>query len=201
MGNTIQNSRQTSTQNGTFLQQPMTSGGIMTTPTSIVRLNQSLPMMQQQQQQQPQTQGSFAPQTMWTNMPQSPQQQFTLQKQQQLSSLVQYSSVKNGNDFLNHLKIRTRLYFSEPATPGAIQQQTSIMPAKLVAQPVVRQTVASQQTPAFTESQINDFVSKCRTFLTTLLKLAEKQAPEKLPMVRQCIQDLLVFDVFFYFLN
>lgn len=27
--------------------------------------------------------------------------------------------------------------------------------------------------------------------MTTLLKLAEKQAPEKLPMVRSCIQDLL----------
>ncbi|UJR21387.1 hypothetical protein I4U23_024478 [Adineta vaga] len=79
---------------------------------------------------------------------------------------------------------------SETITPG-ISQQTSILPTKLVAQPVVRQTVTAPQAPKFTEAQINDFVGKCRTFLTTLLKLAEKQAPEKLPMVRSCIQDLL----------
>ncbi|CAF5110215.1 unnamed protein product, partial [Rotaria magnacalcarata] len=72
-----------------------------------------------------------------------------------------------------------------------IQQQSSILPTKLVTQPVVRQTVTAQQAPKFTDAQINDFVAKCRTFLTTLLKLAEKQAPEKLPMVRSCIQDLL----------
>jgi hypothetical protein len=72
------------------------------------------------------------------------------------------------------------------------QQQSSVIPTKLVTQPVVRQTVTSQQTTTYTESQINDFVSKCRTFLTTLLRLAEKQAPEKLPMVRSCIQELLV---------
>lgn len=93
----------------------------------------------------------------------------------QLSPRLQYSSaIKN-----------------EPSTPGSMQQQSSILPAKLVAQPVVRQTVPAQQTAKFTEAQINDFVAKCRTFLTTLLKLAEKQAPEKLPMVRSCIQDLL----------
>jgi len=74
-----------------------------------------------------------------------------------------------------------------------MQQQSSVIPTKLVTQPVVRQTVTSQQTTTtYTESQINDFVSKCRTFLTTLLRLAEKQAPEKLPMVRSCIQELLV---------
>ena len=82
------------------------------------------------------------------------------------------------------------MYQLEPSTSG-ISQQTSILPTKLVAQPIVRQTVAAPQTPKFTEAQINDFVGKCRTFLTTLLKLAEKQAPEKLPMVRSCIQDLL----------
>ena len=63
----------------------------------------------------------------------------------------------------------------------------------MVTQPVIRQTVGGQATSSvYTESQINDFVSKCRTFLTTLLRLAEKQAPEKLPMVRSCIQELLV---------
>ncbi len=84
-----------------------------------------------------------------------------------------------------------------------MQQQSSVIPTKVITQPVVRQTVTSQQqqqqqqqpttTTTYTESQINDFVSKCRTFLTTLLRLAEKQAPEKLPMVRSCIQELLVF--------
>jgi hypothetical protein len=82
-----------------------------------------------------------------------------------------------------------------------MSQQSSIMPAKLVTQPVVRQTVTSQQTTTYTESQINDFVSKCRTFLTTLLRLAEKQAPEKLPMVRSCIQELLVLTKKLYYLN
>ena len=72
-----------------------------------------------------------------------------------------------------------------------MQQQSSVIPTKVITQPVVRQTVPAQQT-TYTESQINDFVSKCRTFLTTLLRLAEKQAPEKLPMVRSCIQELLV---------
>jgi hypothetical protein len=75
-----------------------------------------------------------------------------------------------------------------------MQYQSSVIPTKVITQPVVRQTVTSQQTTTqYTESQINDFVSKCRTFLTTLLRLAEKQAPEKLPMVRSCIQELLVF--------
>lgn len=73
-----------------------------------------------------------------------------------------------------------------------MQTPSSVIPAKVIAQPVVRQTVTSQQSSQYTESQINDFVSKCRTFLTTLLRLAEKQAPEKLPMVRSCIQELLV---------
>lgn len=74
-----------------------------------------------------------------------------------------------------------------------MQQQSPIMPTKVITQPVVRQTVIAQPTTTYTESQINDFVSKCRTFLTTLLRLAEKQAPEKLPMVRTCIQELLVY--------
>ena len=76
-------------------------------------------------------------------------------------------------------------------TPS-MHQQTSILPGKMVTQPVVRQTVNAPPSSVYTESQINDFVSKCRTFLTTLLRLAEKQAPEKLPMVRSCIQELLV---------
>jgi len=97
--------------------------------------------------------------------------------------------MKNGM-IIRKLNFGKDFFFVEPSTPG-IQQQSSILPTKLVAQPVVRQTVAAQQTPKFTDAQINDFVGKCRTFLTTLLKLAEKQAPEKLPMVRSCIQDLL----------
>jgi hypothetical protein len=154
IGNSIQNIRQTNTPNGTFInqQQPISSGTI-TTPTSIVCLNQ--PMS---------TQNQYTSQTIWTN-----------NSSAQLSPKVQFSSaVKN-----------------EPSTPGIQQQQSSILPTKLVAQPVVRQTVTAQQAPKFTDSQINDFVAKCRTFLTTLLKLAEKQAPEKLPMVKTCIQHLL----------
>jgi hypothetical protein len=92
MGNTTQNIRYTNTQNGTILQQPMNSG-IMTAPTSIVRVNQPQTMQHQQQQQQ----GQYIPQQVWTNnMPQSPQQQFTLQKQPQQSSVFQYATVKNG---------------------------------------------------------------------------------------------------------
>ena len=93
MGNTTQNIRQTSTQNGTILQQPVTSG-IMTTPTSIVRVNQP---QSTQQHQTIQNHGQYMPQTLWTNnMPQSPQHQFTLQKQTQPSSVLQYATVKNG---------------------------------------------------------------------------------------------------------
>ena len=87
---------------------------------------------------------------------------------------------------------------SEPGTPGGNQSQSTVIPTKVITQSVVRQTVGTPQTGAtshtYTESQINDFVSKCRTFLTTLLRLAEKQAPEKLPMVRSCIQQLLVLE-------
>ncbi|CAF0978456.1 unnamed protein product [Rotaria sp. Silwood1] len=108
------------------------------------------------------TQNQFSPQTLWTN------------NTTQSSPKLQYASTLQR----------------EPSSP-IIQQQSSILPTKIVAQPVVRQTVTAQQTPKFTDAQINDFVAKCRTFLTTLLKLAEKQAPEKLPMVRSCIQDLL----------
>lgn len=63
----------------------------MTTPsTSIVRVNQP---------QTIQNQGQFVPQTLWTNnLTQNPQQQqqFTLQKQTQQSSVLQYTSIKNG---------------------------------------------------------------------------------------------------------
>jgi len=66
----------------------------MTTPTSIVRVNQPQTI---QQQQIIQNQGQFVPQTLWTNnTPQSPQQQFTLQKQTQPSAVLQYATVKNG---------------------------------------------------------------------------------------------------------
>lgn len=172
IGTTTQNFRQVNTQNGTFIQQQQQqthSSGTITTPTSIVRLNQPLS-----------TQNQFSPQTVWTN------------NATQLSPKVQYSPTlktgeKNSNEFYEPQYIFSCI---EPSTPG-LQQQSSILPTKLVAQSVVRQTVAAQQTPKFTDAQINDFVGKCRTFLTTLLKLAEKQAPEKLPMVRSCIQDLL----------
>ncbi|CAF0787250.1 unnamed protein product [Adineta steineri] len=172
MSNTSQNIRQTNTQNGTILQQQMNSG-MMTTPTNIVRVNQ--PQTMQHQQQQQQQHGQFVQQTVWTSN-NNPQHQFTLQKQSQQSSVFQYATVKN-----------------EPGIPIGMQQQSSVIPTKVITQPVVRQTVGSQQatTTTYTESQINDFVSKCRTFLTTLLRLAEKQAPEKLPMVRSCIQELL----------
>ncbi|CAF5171068.1 unnamed protein product [Rotaria magnacalcarata] len=91
-----QNMRQTSLQNGTILQQPMTSG-LMTTPTSIVRVNQP-----QNMQQHPHTisQGQYVPQTIWTNnisqTSQQQQQQFTLQKQTHQQATVQYTTVKNG---------------------------------------------------------------------------------------------------------
>ncbi|CAF2899112.1 unnamed protein product [Rotaria sp. Silwood2] len=174
MGNTTQNIRQTNIQNGTILQQPMTNG-IMTTPTSIVRVNQPQTM---QHQTTALNQGQFVPQTLWTNsIQQIPHHQFTLQKQTQQQSGIQYATVKN-----------------EPMSISGMQPQSSVIPTKIITQPV-RQTVTSQQTTTtsttYTESQINDFVSKCRTFLTTLLRLAEKQAPEKLPMVRSCIQELL----------
>ncbi|CAF3403495.1 unnamed protein product [Rotaria socialis] len=161
IGNVAQNIRQTNTQNGTYIhhqqqqqqqqQQQSMSSGTITTPTNIVRLNQTSL-----------AQNQFGSQTIWTNNPSQPSQkiQYSMPIQKEISSPV-------------------------------IQQQSSILPAKLVTQPVVRQTVTAQQAPKFTEAQINDFVAKCRTFLTTLLKLAEKQAPEKLPMVRSCIQDLL----------
>ncbi len=90
MGNPIQNIRQPSTQNGTILHQPVTSG-IMTTPTSIVRVNQP------QNTQQHQNQGQFVPQTLWTNnIPQTSQPQFTLQRQTQQSPVFQYTTIKNG---------------------------------------------------------------------------------------------------------
>ncbi|CAF2034239.1 unnamed protein product [Rotaria magnacalcarata] len=155
IGNAAQNIRQTNTQNGTYIhhqqQQQSMSSGTITTPTNIVRLNQTSL-----------TQNQFGSQTIWTNNPSqsSPKIQYSMPIQKEIPSPV-------------------------------IQQQSSILPTKLVTQPVVRQTVTAQQAPKFTDAQINDFVAKCRTFLTTLLKLAEKQAPEKLPMVRSCIQDLL----------
>ena len=98
MGNATQYIRQASTQNGTILQQPITSG-IMTTPsTSIVRVNQ--PQTIQHQQQSGQNQGQYVQQTVWSNNlsqnPQQQQQQFTLQKQTQPSSVLQYATIKNG---------------------------------------------------------------------------------------------------------
>ena len=90
MGNITQNLRPTPSQNGTILSQPMTSG-IMTAPTNFVRVNQSQPMQTQQQQ------GQFTAQTVWTNnLSQSSQPQFTIQKQAQQPSVLQYTTVKTG---------------------------------------------------------------------------------------------------------
>lgn len=77
-----------------------------------------------------------------------------------------------------------------------VSQQPTIVPTTIVATPVGTTVGPRQPAPTtggqkLTEQQINDFVAKCRTFLLTLLRLAEKQAPDKLPMVRSCIQDLL----------
>jgi hypothetical protein len=76
---TAQNVRQPSTPNGTFIhhqQQPFSSGTI-TTPTSIVRLNQPLP-----------AQNQFTTQTVWAN------------NAAQISPKIQYSpTVKNGKTF------------------------------------------------------------------------------------------------------
>ena len=87
MGNSIPNIRQTNIQNGTNLQRPITSG-LMTAPTSIVRLNQP---------QTTQNQAQFVSQTLWTNnTSQSTQQSFNVQKPIQ-------TSVKNGKKKLNIL--------------------------------------------------------------------------------------------------
>jgi hypothetical protein len=99
MGNSTQHIRQTNIQNGTILQQQMTSG-LMTTPTSIVRVNQP--------QQTMQNQGQFVPQT-WTNNL-SPHQ-FTLQKPTQSSSVLQYTTVKNGTrKYLIYRRKKTCLF-------------------------------------------------------------------------------------------
>ena len=156
IGNATQNIRPATHQNGTLLHQS-NSSGMMSTPTSIVRLNQPLS-----------TPTQFVPQTIWTTngTPSSPRLQYaSTVKQGEIRPCLQPSH-------------RPFLSFLEPVN-------------RIVGQNVVRQTAPSQPTSKFTESQIRDFVAKCRTFLITLLKLAEKQAPEKLPMVRSCIQDLL----------
>lgn len=92
MGNNTQ-IRQTMTPNGNVFQQPIPSG-IMTTPTNIVRVNPS-------QQTIPNPTAQFVPQTVWTNtISQAPQQQqqFTVQKPIQQPSLLQYATIKNGNN-------------------------------------------------------------------------------------------------------
>ncbi|CAF5221193.1 unnamed protein product, partial [Rotaria magnacalcarata] len=123
IGNAAQNIRQTNTQNGTYIhhqqQQQSMSSGTITTPTNIVRLNQTSL-----------TQNQFGSQTIWTNNPSqsSPKIQYSMPIQKEIPSPV-------------------------------IQQQSSILPTKLVTQPVVRQTVTAQQAPKFTDAQINDFVA------------------------------------------
>lgn len=139
----------------------------MPAQTSIVRLNQPT--------------SQFVPQTVWTNnnTPGSPRIQF--------SPAIKTGLLTRLSETKSESLIRLIV---EPVT-ATLQPQTTIIPNKLVPQPVVRQTVPTAPATKFTDQQINDFVAKCRTFLITLLKLAEKQAPEKLPMVRKCIQDLL----------
>ena len=71
----------------------------MTTPTNIVRVNPTQ-TIQSQQTIQNQT-GQFVPQTVWAhNISQTPQQQqqFTLQKSTQPSSVLQYATIKNGKN-------------------------------------------------------------------------------------------------------
>lgn len=97
MGNTT-HFRQATAPNGTIYQQPVTSG-IVTTPTNIVRVNPTQ-TIQSQQTIQNQT-GQFVPQTVWANtISQAPQhqQQFTLQKPTQPSSVLQYATIKNGKN-------------------------------------------------------------------------------------------------------
>ena len=95
LGNVTQNLRQTNMPNGSPILQQQMNSGIMTTPTSIVRVNQ--PQNMQQTHHIAQNQGQFQSQTLWTNaMPQSPQHQFTLQKAPQQSPIVHYATVKNG---------------------------------------------------------------------------------------------------------
>ncbi|CAF4053919.1 unnamed protein product [Rotaria sp. Silwood1] len=77
----------------------------------------------------------------------------------------------------------------EPVTMSGMQQQPSVIPFQLNQQSDTCQI----HTTTFTQSQIDSFTSKCRLFLLTLLRLTEKQAPEKLPIVRSCVQDLLVW--------
>ncbi|CAF1152020.1 unnamed protein product [Rotaria sordida] len=161
IGNTTQNIRHTNTQNGTFIQQQQQQQQLHQQSISSGTITTPTSIVRLNTPLS--TQNQFTSQTLWTNnTTQSP------------SPKLQYPSTIQKE-------------YSSPV----IQQQSSILPTKIVAQPVIRQTVTSQQTQKFTDAQINDFVAKCRTFLTTLLKLAEKQAPEKLPMVRSCIQDLL----------
>ena len=98
MSTNAQNLRQQTTQNGTILQQQM-SNGMMTTPTSIVRVNQ--PQTMQQIQQMTTNQGQLTQQTLWaSSTPQSPQPQFTLQRTNQQSPIFQYATIKNGESFL-----------------------------------------------------------------------------------------------------
>ncbi|CAF1336647.1 unnamed protein product [Rotaria sordida] len=165
----------------------LTINNIGNTTQNIRHTNTQNGTFIQQQQQQQLHQQSISSGTITTptsivrlNTPLSTQNQFTSQ------TLWTNNTTQSPSPKLQYPSTIQKEYSSP-----VIQQQSSILPTKIVAQPVIRQTVTSQQTQKFTDAQINDFVAKCRTFLTTLLKLAEKQAPEKLPMVRSCIQDLL----------
>ena len=104
--------RQATTPNGTIYQQPVTSG-IVTTPTNIVRMNPTQ-TIQPQHTIQNQT-AQYVPQTVWTNtISQAPhqQQQFTLQKQTQPSSVLQYATIKNGKNLLLFSPSKTNVFRS-----------------------------------------------------------------------------------------
>ncbi|CAF3886929.1 unnamed protein product [Rotaria sp. Silwood1] len=95
--------------------------------------------------------------------------------------------INDANDLSKLLSAINFEVTTEPVTMSGIQQQPPVIPFQLIQQSDAYQT----HTTTFTQSQIDSFTSKCRFFLLTLLRLTEKQAPEKLPIVRSCVQDLL----------
>ena len=111
--NITPNVRQANTSNGPILQQHM-NGGLMTNPTSIVRVNQ--PQTMSQTHHIAQNPGQFQGQTAWTNsVSPSSQPQFTLQKAPQGTPILQYTTVKNGESkrktlFVHLSSIRDRSF-------------------------------------------------------------------------------------------
>ncbi|CAF1382704.1 unnamed protein product, partial [Didymodactylos carnosus] len=214
LGNTTQNIRQSTSQNatlGTTSTLIPSSPNIVRIPSSSTQQPQQIPsalwssiqgqLHQQQQQQQQQQQNGVI---------QTPTQIQAVQVQGIQRKPIQHTSsglqtvvtqrpqiVGTSNLILapnNQQQQWQQLSSTSLALPTTLPSPTVMTPTALIAAtkpPLVIQQQKPQQV-TFTESQVIDFVSKCRTFLTTLLKLAEKQAPDKLPMVKQCIQDLLV---------